>query len=95
MRGTGRTTAQIANAPDGAIFVWCTNNTRYAQELVKKLLRTDMKIVSPSWLRIENIIGRRGLSVVVDHALDMDKSQREAFLHIPKSFVLDFSGGDE
>ena len=78
MRGTGRTSAQIANAPDGAIFVWCAKNTRYAQELAKKLLRTDLKIVSSSWLRIENVIGRRGLCVVVDHAMDMDKSQREA-----------------
>ena len=78
MRGTGRTTAQIANAPTGAVFVWCAKNTSYVLALAKKLSRDDLKIVSPEWLRIENVIGRRGLCVVIDHALDMDKSQRKA-----------------
>lgn len=77
-RGTGRTTAQIANAPTGAVFVWCAKNTSYALALAKKLSRDDLKIVGPEWLRIESVIGRRGLCVVVYHALLMNNSQRNA-----------------
>ena len=66
-RGSGKTTQQIIAAPIGSIYVWPHPDTRYPRMLAKQLGRTDLQFVSPGWLRIENIQGRRFTGIVSDH----------------------------
>lgn len=68
-RQTGRTTQQLENAPQGAIFVWCNGNLRYPQDLAQWLGRTDIKIKPFRWLDEHNVRGLRGTKVVLDHAV--------------------------
>lgn len=67
-RQTGRTTQQLKNAPQGAIFVWCNSHTYYPQNLARELGRSDIKIKPFSWLEERNVRGLRGAHVVIDHA---------------------------
>lgn len=66
-RGTGRTTRQIKNAPNGAIFVWCNNRIDYPERLASELGRDDIEVVSPAWL-VQGWIGRTLTVIVIDHA---------------------------
>lgn len=71
-RGTGRTSAQITSAPDGAFFI-CSGQIGYTRRLAKGLRRKDLQIVSVDWLetRWRGITG----SVVLDHALKLTERQ--------------------
>ena len=66
-RGTGRTTKQMQDAPQGAIFVWCNNRASYARELARKIGRADLQIEPRNFLESDR---RMGISkpVVIDHA---------------------------
>ena len=79
-RGTGLTTRQMADAPVGAIFVWCNSRTAYAAELAKKLGRDDLVVRPMSWLQPRNVMGRDFPAVIVDHAAKPD-SEGYAALH--------------
>lgn len=69
MRGDGKTTRQIQDAPRDAIFVWCNANLAYPRRLALLLGRTDLRIETPIFFSTERW---RGLSkdVVLDHAFD-------------------------
>ena len=43
--GTGRTTRQIQDAPQGATFIWCNRHLDYVPRLARHLGRSDLKIV--------------------------------------------------
>lgn len=79
-RQTGRTTQQIADAPRGAVFVWCNSCTWYPQELARKLGRDDLVVRPMSWLQSRNVMGRDFPGVIVDHAAQPD-SEGYAALH--------------
>jgi hypothetical protein len=68
MRGTGRTTNQIRSAPQGAIYAWCNEHTRYASDLAVKLGRKDVRIVPRSWVVRGYGRGLDMSKVILDHA---------------------------
>jgi len=69
LRGKGRTTEQIRNAPLGAIFIWCNFDTDYPKMLAWELDRRDLLIWSRSILsNSDPLRGRRLKGIVVDHA---------------------------
>jgi hypothetical protein len=75
-RGTGKTTRQMEAASQGAIFVWCNGQLSYPKNLAQKIGRSDLEIVSPSWLdgRV-GYIGRKLSGVILDHAADLTGNQ--------------------
>lgn len=68
-RGTGRTTRQMKSAPEGAHFVWCTNNTDYPKKLALRHGRPDLKIVGRGYITSNRSMGTRPTGIVVDHNL--------------------------
>lgn len=77
-RGSGRTTRQMQDAPIGGIFVWVNSMVSYPKSLARHLGRDDLVIQPLHWLRIENIAGRDGLKIVVDHAARLDDRNYDA-----------------
>lgn len=68
-RGTGRTSKQMQESPQGAVFVWCNDKPWYATELARTLGRKDLQIKPFSWLQERSVRGiDRATRVVVDHA---------------------------
>lgn len=68
VRGTGRTSKQMLEAPIGATFVWCNHHLEYPRLLATSLGRNDLRIIPPP--RDDNQL--RGVaSVVYDHAGDL------------------------
>lgn len=68
VRQTGRTTQQLKDAPQGAIFVWCNGRVDYPQNIARDMGRDDIRIKPFSWLEERNILGLRDIKVVIDHA---------------------------
>lgn len=66
-RGTGITTQQLREAPEGAVFVWCNHHISYPRDLAAKLGRRDLRIEPSSFFEGDRWRGLRG-PVVVDHA---------------------------
>lgn len=66
-------------APDGAVFLWVSDDKRYARDLARGLGRSDLVIMGPADLRDR----MRGLRrpVVLDHALELTADQA-AYLHM-------------
>lgn len=75
-RQTGRTSRQMKDAPQGAVYVWCNNVLRYPKDLANRLGRTDLKVISLDGLE-EAIIGTRN-HVVVDHFANLSERQIHA-----------------
>ena len=75
-RQTGETTRQMEAAPQGAVFVWCNRHLDYPGALAKKLGRSDLEIVGPSWLDGNAWRARRLSGLIVDHAADLIDSQK-------------------
>lgn len=69
MRGSGRTTRQMLDAPKDAVFIWCNGILQYPRQLAVKHGRSDLHIVGPEWLEDYKYVGRPLTGVVVDHAL--------------------------
>lgn len=67
-RQTGRTTQQMKDAPHGALFIWCTGDTRYPKALARLLGRDDLQIVPLSFLSGPSGLGRTFTGLVLDHA---------------------------
>lgn len=67
--GSGKTTAQIKSAPQGALFIWHSPDTGYARRLAAYLGRGDLEFSGPSVLDGggRRIHGRRLSGIVVDH----------------------------
>lgn len=77
-RGTGRTAEQMKMAPKGAIFVWCNSAMDYPRRLARSAGRSDLKIVAPSWLSRERLMGFYG-DVVLDHAASPCRRELDAY----------------
>lgn len=73
-RGSGTTTAQMLNAPRGAIYVWVNAAMRYPRDLAAKLGRQDLRIIPVDDLRWERLAGLN-LPLVLDHAADPNSEQ--------------------
>jgi hypothetical protein len=77
-RGTGRTTRQLQEAPQGAVFI-CVGGREgnmYTRGLCEKVGRQDLRIVPPAWLEHrERWIGMRLTGVIVDHAVVLTRNQ--------------------
>lgn len=79
-RGTGRTTRQIQAAPKGAIFVWVNSGSiQYARDLAASLGRSDLTIVSPSWLEERRFMGLELTGLIADHALELNSRLMEVY----------------
>ena len=81
MRGSGRTTRQIASLPDGAIFVWVGYETRYARKIAEELGK-KIRVEPRSWIMSHNWRGVDLPFVEVDHALEPTPSERDNLLSI-------------
>lgn len=83
-RGTGRTTKQMLDAPQGAVFVWCNSDTYYPKALARKLGRIDLRVQPLSWLTHKNVVGRRFTGFVLDHAIPkrLDKDAVDAMQYV-------------
>ena len=69
-RGTGRTTRQMENAPNEAIFIWCNQHLDYPKRLARELGREDLQIYSPGVLSdAHRFAGMEISGVVIDHAM--------------------------
>jgi hypothetical protein len=64
---SGKTTEQIRNAPEGAIYIWPNNSLSYPREIAVAFGRHDITFVSPAWIRPECFYGKSN-PVEVDHA---------------------------
>jgi hypothetical protein len=80
LRGTGRTTRQLESAPIGSIFVCCTcEQVKYVNSLIRKLGRHDLVVKPLYWLSPYLVRGIRCADVIVDHSVDMNEEQLEAY----------------
>ncbi len=76
-RGTGRTSAQMREAPAGAIFIWCNGQLDYPCRLAHHLGRTDLEIFGLGMLdRPDRFFGRNSIHIVLDHAAVPSPRQR-------------------
>jgi hypothetical protein len=76
IQGLGRTAQQIQAAPPQAVFVWCNGHHGYPRALARHLGRSDIRIVSPSWVGSGRSHGCAD-TVVVDHAAMLSSRQRD------------------
>jgi len=90
VRGSGRTNRQMQEAPKNAIYiVGSIYSTGFQRELALAAGRPDLKIESQNWIRFENLVGRRGLDIVIDHEVELDDRQIETlrkFSHVHKTY---------
>jgi hypothetical protein len=77
-RGTGRTTAQMKAAPEGAVFIWCNSHLHYPRALAQDLGRRDLLIRSPEWLEGDGLRSFRE-EIVLDHAVSLTRRQYDGF----------------
>ena len=74
--GTGRTTRQMEALPIGGVFISCCHSTvYYNRQLVRKLNRPDIAVVSPAWVTGMIWQGRFYTGIALDHAyFDVNKN---------------------
>jgi hypothetical protein len=73
--GTGRTTKQMQDAPQGAIYVWVNAHLKDAEKIAFRAGRTDLMIVPPWHLENDRLRGRTLTGIVVDHAARLTDAQ--------------------
>jgi hypothetical protein len=79
--GTGRTTKQMQDAPQGAAFVWPVwSSISYAKDLARHLGRLDLIIITPSNLR--NFRPGQYTALVVDHAVKFERPEFAEFARV-------------
>ena len=84
-RGSGRTTEQMKAAPNGAIFVWCSDATKWAKDKARELGRADLIVIGPRDLwypYVDRLRGREYPAIVFDHAIrdvGLDPEQWEGY----------------
>lgn len=87
-RGTGRTTDAMKSAPIRAVYVWGNAALDYPRALARTLGRTDLEIVSPSWLTDDRWRGRELSGIILDHhALDVLNKEQWKHLRYARSCV--------
>lgn len=79
MRGDGKTSRQMQEAPKGAIFIWCTSDLWYPKHLAIALERKDLKIVRPEWLDGDEWRGLHYSEIIVDHWARLTTKQWDKF----------------
>jgi len=78
IRGSGRTSQQIKDAPQRAVFVWpVCGSLQYAKDLARHLGREDLKIVSLYWLEPRHWHACELSGIVLDHASSERMNERE------------------
>lgn len=82
LRGSGRTTRQMREASEGAIFIWVNGDLFYPKRLAKHLDRTDIKVIRPSELLLENHHGSQVSGVVLDHAANLTAGQWDYYCEL-------------
>lgn len=70
-RQTGRTSRQIIEAPECAVFVCAENSVYYAKQLAAALGRPDIRCVITSALTRHGYLNGLDAFIVVDHAAQM------------------------
>lgn len=75
-RGTGRTTKQMREAPQHAVFVTFVDELSYARRLARALKRDDLLVIGAYEIERRLLGGRT--PVIVDHALQPKLSARHA-----------------
>lgn len=68
-REDGTTTKQMREAPEGSLYIWCSNTLDYPKTLAKNLGRSDLRIVGLGFLDDTRWAGREFAGVVLDHAV--------------------------
>ena len=81
-RQSGRTTQQMIEAPQDAMYIWVNGRLTYPKSLAKFLNREDLQIVSPQWVIEKRWMGHRDLKVVMDHAINLPPSDYSKFLEL-------------
>lgn len=79
MRGQGTTTCQMKSATFNAVYVWLNDRLAYPNDIARELGRTDIQIVSPSWLSYKNICGRTFSGIILDHATRLNYMEDEVY----------------
>jgi hypothetical protein len=73
VRGSGRTTRQMQEAPYRAYYIWVNGYLSYPKNLAAHLGRQDLKIMSPGSInRGRNLLGIPRSRIVIDHATVLD-----------------------
>lgn len=78
-RGSGVTTSQIQSLPHGGVFVWCNSQLDYPKRLAATLGRSDIQIVSPSWLEDGRWRGMRLKGLHIDRAANLNDNQWDGY----------------
>jgi len=79
LRGTGRTTKQMLDAPQGAVFISAhAGSTSYDWGLAQESGRTDLRVVAPTWLTNQSWRGLSFTGIVVDHAARLNVAEKHA-----------------
>jgi hypothetical protein len=81
MRGTGRTTKQLMNAPENSVFVWCNDDISYPLRLARNMCRDDIEVKPLCWFKENNICGRR-MQICFDHAVILTHKQEELYKYL-------------
>lgn len=69
LRGTGRTTAQLKAMPKYGVFVSCNERAmHHDKNLTRKINRSNIVIVPPSWITGQRWQGVHYTAIEVDHA---------------------------
>lgn len=74
-RGTGATTKQMTEAPQGAVYFWPNHRLAYPKGLAQHLGRDDLEIKSISLL--DDGVEGQNSRVVIDHAAWGSMSSRQ------------------
>ena len=79
-RQTGRTTAQMKVAPQGAVFVCRNAHSIFdTKHLAAKAGRGDLKVVGPEFIEV---VGYRGFdpnAIILDHDIDCNMAGMREF----------------
>ena len=75
-RGSGRTTAQMKEAPRDSVFIGY-GNIAYYQRLAAFLQRNDLRIHGPQSLENYHQFAGRRNTIVVDHSMDEFATERQ------------------
>lgn len=79
LRGTGRTTKQMLEAPHGAVYVWVNGALHYPKDLAHRAGRKDLVIVAPAWMEGDRWRGIHAPDVILDHAASLNPRMWELF----------------
>jgi hypothetical protein len=80
MRGSGRTTRQMNEAPENAWYV--IRDMRmftYVRQLMKTLERQDLQVQTPEQIRPDKLMGFEG-EIIIDHAAYINGEQFHAIM---------------